>query len=110
MHKILSSDFLCCKILLFISRLFIFVFCQRCHATAPLTPRGRYPGARRDLRSPGGEAGAGAEIGAETGGGRETGDTGGTPQRAATQVRMLELMMILISLNTTDCHHCRLQL
>ena len=86
MHKILSSDFLCCKILLFISRLFIFVFCQRCHATAPLTPRGRYPGARRDLRSPGGEAGAGAEIGAETGGGRETGDTGGTRQRAATQV------------------------
>ena len=88
MHKILSSDFLCCKILLFISRLFIFVFCQKCHATAPLTPRGQFPGARRDLRSPGGEAGVGAEIGAETGGGRETGDTGVTRQRAATQVRM----------------------
>ena len=55
--------------------------------TAPPTLTGRSPGARRDLKSPGGEVGAGVETGAETGGGRETEGTGDTPQTAATPVR-----------------------
>ena len=56
--------------------------------TAPPSLTGRCPGARRDLKSPGGEAGAAVEIGAETGGGRETGDTADTHQRAVIPVRM----------------------
>ena len=58
--------------------------------TAPPTPRGRCLGARKDLKSPEEEVGAGAE----TDGGRETGDTGDTRQGAVTPVRRLIILML----------------
>ena len=73
-----------------------FCFLSECHVTAPPTLTGRSPGARRDLKSPGGEVGAVVEIGAETGGGREIGDIGVTPQRAATPVRLIINVILII--------------
>ena len=64
--------------------------------TVPLTRRDRCLGARRDPKSPEGEAGAGVETGAVTGGGRETGDIGDTRQRAVTPVRINIIILILI--------------
>ena len=64
--------------------------------TVPLTRRGRCLGARRDPKSPEGEAGAGVETAAGTGGGRETGDIGDTRQRAVTPVRIIIILILII--------------